>query len=222
MIKKLAIVLGLFLLFPGNAAEASHISKLETNLSNISEQIDHENDRFKLIGLVQEENKLAKLVRAYDLAINLNDTEPIKLTSFYFDESSDKPAVVQVGEKWINNSVYAFGGGRNSNDISKGLFDCSSFVHWAFDQIGIDLGSRTSVTTDTLKVLGDQVDINDIVPGDLVFFDTYKIDGHVGIYAGSGQFIGAQSSTGVAYADMTNGYWLNKFNGRVIRIDEAH
>jgi peptidoglycan DL-endopeptidase CwlO len=28
-------------------------------------------------------------------------------------------------------------------------------------------------------------------PGDIVFFDTYKRDGHVGIYVGSDKFIGA-------------------------------
>ena len=57
-------------------------------------------------------------------------------------------------------------------------------------------------------------------PGDLVFFDTYKIDGHVGIYIGNGQFIGSQTSTGVAIVRMTSGYWADVFNGRVRRIWE--
>ena len=55
-------------------------------------------------------------------------------------------------------------------------------------------------------------------PGDLVFFDTYKIDGHVGIYLGGGKFIGSQSSTGIAIADLTSGFYKKKFNGRVMRI----
>jgi cell wall-associated NlpC family hydrolase len=38
-------------------------------------------------------------------------------------------------------------------------------------------------------------------PGDLVFFNTYKKDGHVGIYIGNGKFIGSQSSTGVEIAE---------------------
>lgn len=228
MFKKLAIILvsviiiGLNVPGSNNFVQASQLSGLNIELSDVIGQIEQETDRLKLVDLIQEENKIAKLVRAYDLAINLNDTESIKLTSFYFDQTSDKPAVVQVGEQWISNSVYAFGGGRNSIDIARGLFDCSSFVHWAFDQIGLSLGDRTSVTTDTLKKLGTQISIDDILPGDLVFFDTYKIDGHVGIYAGNGQFIGSQSSTGVDYADMTTGYWADKFNNRVIRIDEAY
>ena len=55
-------------------------------------------------------------------------------------------------------------------------------------------------------------------PGDMVFFNTYKTDGHVGIYLGGGKFIGSQSSTGVAVADMSSGYWANTFNGRVMRV----
>lgn len=54
--------------------------------------------------------------------------------------------------------------------------------------------------------------------GDLVFFDTYKKNGHVGIYVGNGKFIGSQSSTGVAIADMSSGYYKKHFNGVVRRV----
>ncbi|WP_419883561.1 coiled-coil domain-containing protein [Peribacillus sp. B-H-3] len=125
---------------------------------------------------------------------------------------------VTAGYRYIGNSVYVFGGGRSDSDIANGRFDCSSFVHWAYEQAGISLGARGSVSTDTLKNMGSQVSSSDMQPGDLVFFNTYKTDGHVGIYVGNGKFIGAQSSTGVAVADMTSGYWKQKFNGRVVRI----
>lgn len=126
--------------------------------------------------------------------------------------------VADVGKRFINNSVYIFGGGRNQQDISQGYFDCSSFVHWAFLQVGQELGPLTSVSTETLKHLGQAVSLEDAQPGDLVFFDTYKPDGHVGIYMGDGLFIGAQSTTGVAVADMSKGYWKEQFNGRVKRL----
>jgi cell wall-associated NlpC family hydrolase len=122
--------------------------------------------------------------------------------------------IITAGYKYIGNSVYVFGGGRSPEDIAKGRFDCSSFVQWAFRQAGIEIGS----TTDTIKNDGRQVSISELKPGDLVFFDTYKKDGHVGIYIGNQRFIGSQSSTGVAIADMSSGYWKNKFNGRVVRI----
>ncbi|MEH7235098.1 coiled-coil domain-containing protein [Bacillus sp. JJ1562] len=122
--------------------------------------------------------------------------------------------VINAGYKYIGNSAYKFGGGRNSSDIANGLFDCSGFVHWAFAQAGVSVGA----STDALKNQGTAVSVSDMKPGDLVFFNTYKTDGHVGIYIGGGKFIGSQSSTGVAIADMTSGYWKNTFNGRVKRI----
>ena len=122
--------------------------------------------------------------------------------------------VIHAGEKYIGNSVYVFGGGRNAYDVSQGRFDCSGFVAWAFAQAGIKVGAHT----DILKNLGKRVSYSEALPGDLVFFDTYKIDGHVGIYLGNGKFIGSQSRTGIAIADMSQGYYLQKFNGRVIRI----
>ena len=134
-------------------------------------------------------------------------------------EGSTGTEVIDVGYKWIGNSVYIFGGGRNQSDIARGRFDCSSFVHWAFAQVGVDLGPLTSTSTETLKHLGKPIQASEMQPGDLVFFDTYKRDGHVGIYIGNGKFIGAQSSTGVAIADMSPGsYWAGVFNGRVKRI----
>ncbi|MEK4925009.1 bifunctional lytic transglycosylase/C40 family peptidase [Cytobacillus sp. FSL R5-0569] len=126
--------------------------------------------------------------------------------------------VVDIGRQWIGNSEYVFGGGRNQSDIAAGRFDCSSFVHWAFDQVGVNLGPLTSTTTDTLKNLGETVSVKEAKPGDLVFFNTYKDDGHVGIYIGDGKFIGAQTSKGVAIEDMTSGYWKDTFNGRVKRL----
>lgn len=122
--------------------------------------------------------------------------------------------VINAGYKYIGNSVYVFGGGRSAYDIANGRFDCSGFVHWAFSQAGVSVGA----STDSLKNQGTAVSVSDMKPGDLVFFNTYKTDGHVGIYIGGGKFIGSQSSTGVAIADMTSGYWKNTFNGRVKRI----
>ncbi|GLB59496.1 coiled-coil domain-containing protein [Cytobacillus sp. NCCP-133] len=130
--------------------------------------------------------------------------------------SSAVSIVTTAGNKYIGNSVYVFGGGRNAYDIANGRFDCSGFVHWSFAQAGITVGA----STDSLKYAGRQVSASQMKPGDLVFFNTYKKDGHVGIYLGGGKFIGSQSSTGVAIANMSSGYWKSVFNGRVVRIIE--
>lgn len=122
--------------------------------------------------------------------------------------------IMKSSSKYIGNSVYVFSGGRTAADIANGRFDCSGFVHWAFSTIGREVGS----STDTIKYSGRQIPASELQPGDLIFFNTYKKDGHVGIYLGNGKFIGSQSSTGVAIADMSKGYWKNTFNGRVVRI----
>ncbi|MDP4107279.1 MAG: NlpC/P60 family protein [Bacillota bacterium] len=122
--------------------------------------------------------------------------------------------VIQAGYRYIGHSVYKFGGGRSASDIANGFFDCSGFVHWAFSQAGIGVGS----STDSLLGAGSRVSASDMQPGDLVFFNTYKTNGHVGIYIGGGNFIGSQDSTGVAVANMSGGYWAQHFAGVVVRV----
>jgi len=95
-----------------------------------------------------------------------------------------------------------------------GGFDCSGFVSWAFGQAGVSIPSSTAA----LQSVGSKVSYSNAQPGDLVFFDTYKTNGHVGIYLGNGKFLGAQSSTGVAVADMNSTYWTKNFSGHVRRI----
>ncbi|MFJ8069042.1 NlpC/P60 family protein [Peribacillus sp. NPDC096447] len=136
-------------------------------------------------------------------------------------ETSSKPSsantgsAITAGYKYIGNSTYKFGGGRTASDIANGLFDCSAFVAWAYKQAGVNLPA----STDALKNAGRQVSDSQKQPGDLVFFNTYKTDGHVGIYVGGGKFIGSQSSTGVAIANMESGYWAGVYNGRVVRVN---
>ncbi|MFD2208382.1 NlpC/P60 family protein [Virgibacillus halophilus] len=97
---------------------------------------------------------------------------------------------------------------------SPGGFDCSGFVSWAYGQAGVSLPSSTSA----MSGVGTKVSYSNIKPGDLVFFNTYKHDGHVGIYVGGGNFIGAQDS-GVGVASMNNSYWKSVFSGHVRRVN---
>nr|WP_253288905.1 C40 family peptidase [Amphibacillus sp. MSJ-3] len=128
--------------------------------------------------------------------------------------SGNVNTIINAGNRYKGNSRYKFGGGRSQSDIAKGLFDCSGFVSWAFSQGGVSVPASTGGLSGT----GTKVSTSEMQPGDIVFFDTYKTNGHVGIYLGNGKFLGSQSSTGVAVADMTSGYWGNKFNGHVRRI----
>ena len=145
----------------------------------------------------------------------------IKVAGFYKNTGTceNKGAMAAaVGAKWIGHSSYEMGWGRNDADVARGRFDCSAFVYWAYQQVGINLGNRSSVTTDTLKVKGKRVPVSEMKPGDMLFFNTYKTDGHVVIYVGGDKAIGSQSSKGVAYIDINNSYWGPRFAGKVIRV----
>jgi len=123
--------------------------------------------------------------------------------------------LISVSKRWIGHSTYVFGGGRNTYDQQNGRFDCSGFVHWAYEQIGVNLGGWS---TSALQYVGTPVSSSQMQPGDLIFFDTYKKNGHVDIYIGNGEFIGSQTSTGVSIENIHSSYWASHFSGVVRRV----
>lgn len=106
----------------------------------------------------------------------------------------------------------ASGVGYKSAGSTLSGFDCSGYVSWVYNQHGVSL-PRTAAG---MGQSGTKVpSLAQAQPGDLVIF---RGGGHVGIYIGNGKFIGSQSSTGVAVADMTSGYWAQNFDGNIRRV----
>lgn len=164
-----------------------------------------------------EANAKEQVAKSHEQQIETYSKEvekSVKKSSGSAPVSGNASSIISAGYKYIGNSSYQFGGGRSSSDIARGLFDCSGYVSWAFAQGGVNLPASTS----SLSGVGQKVSPSEMKPGDLVFFDTYKTNGHVGIYVGGNQFIGSQSSTGVAIANMGSGYWANHFSGHVRRV----
>ncbi|WP_239984680.1 NlpC/P60 family protein [Lentibacillus sediminis] len=132
------------------------------------------------------------------------------------ESKPEKAASSGSGMSAVINAGFAhLGTPYTWNGQSPAGFDCSGFIAWAFAQGGYSVPSYTG----GLAGIGTQVSYSEAQPGDLVFFDTYKKNGHVGIYLGGGKFIGAQNSTGLAVADMTSGYWADEFEGHVRRVN---
>lgn len=108
----------------------------------------------------------------------------------------------------LNGTAYRFGG----SDPDKGL-DCSGFVGHVFREVaGIDLPRSAQA----ISQLGRKIGINELKPGDLVFFNTLRrAFSHVGIYLGNQQFIHATSSrTGeVLISSLRETYWARRFDG---------
>ncbi len=91
-------------------------------------------------------------------------------------------------------------------------FDCSGFVRYVFQQaanLTLPHGARA------ISQLGQAIPVDQLQPGDLVFFNTLKSAfSHVGIYLGDGRFIHAPSSGGgIHVVDMNDSYWAKRFNG---------
>ncbi|MFA3873631.1 C40 family peptidase [Streptomyces sp. MMCC 100] len=73
-------------------------------------------------------------------------------------------------------------------------YDCSGLVQAAFKQVGISL-PRVSQAQSTA---GTQVGLDNLQPGDILYWGGAGSAYHVGVYVGDGMFVGAQnSSTGV-------------------------
>ncbi|MFI2357523.1 C40 family peptidase [Streptomyces anulatus] len=88
-------------------------------------------------------------------------------------------AKAQVGDAYSLGST-----GPNS-------WDCSSLVQAAYRTVGIDL-PRVSQSQSTF---GTQVSLDNLQPGDILYWGGAGSAYHVAIYVGGGQFVGAQNSS---------------------------
>ncbi len=91
-------------------------------------------------------------------------------------------------------------------------FDCSGFVRYVFGQaadLSLPHGARA------ISQLGQAVPMEQLQPGDLVFFNTLRSAfSHVGIYLGEGRFIHAPSSGGgIHVVNMHDRYWALRYDG---------
>lgn len=109
---------------------------------------------------------------------------------------------------------------RNGGSDPSG-FDCSGLVQWVYAQHGMTLPREVR---DQYRV-GNDIDADDVRPGDLVFFETVSRGAsHVGIALGGGEFVHAPSSRGVVRVERYDGtYWSSRWVGarRVIEAAAA-
>lgn len=97
---------------------------------------------------------------------------------------------------------YVYGGKSLSG------FDCSGFTGYVYSQLGISLPRSSS----SQASYGVAVEKSDLMPGDLLFFNTRGGISHVGLYVGNGTFIHAPvPGTSVSYADLHSPYWTRTY-----------
>lgn len=91
-------------------------------------------------------------------------------------------------------------------------FDCSGLVNYVYNKAA---GLMLPRSAKEISQVGEKVTRDDLLPGDLVFFNTLRRPfSHVGIYLGEHRFIHAPSRGGhVEIGDMSTRYWKKRYNG---------
>ena len=102
---------------------------------------------------------------------------------------------------------YHFGGETPASGV-----DCSGLVRYVFSQT---TGIALPRTSEQMGRVGARVPRVDLVPGDLVFFNTrHFMNSHVGIYLGDNRFVHAPSQgSEVRIASLDDTYWRKRFDG---------
>jgi LysM repeat protein len=122
------------------------------------------------------------------------------------DENLLKKKFLEISKQY-KNYKYKFGGNGN------GYLDCSMFVKLVYKELGIEL-PRTSREQ---FLVGIDVEKDELIPGDLLFFSRYrnkKRISHVGIYIGDNKFIHFSSSRrGLAIDSLNEPYFCSRFVG---------
>ena len=107
----------------------------------------------------------------------------------------------------LYDTPYQYGGKSRVNG-----FDCSGFVQFVFQN---SLGLQLPRTSAEMSQIGRPLDISELRPGDLVFFNTtHSPYSHVGIYIGENRFVHApKTGKAIMITSLNNKYWHAHFNG---------
>ncbi|MFJ5964368.1 C40 family peptidase [Bacillus sp. NPDC093026] len=128
-------------------------------------------------------------------------TKRLPATQGISDDSLVKDAMTYLGVP------YVFG----AADPKVG-FDCSGFLQYLFEK---SLGIYLPRSAEQQWLVGEKVTLDQIQPGDFVFFsNTYKTGiSHIGMYIGGDRFIHASRSESVTISYLSESYWQEKWTG---------
>ncbi len=183
-------------------------------------------DSQAMIRSYEDENK--KIQEQIDLLKNASAEDLIsqKVTKTTKGNSADGSPGVQDGSKLeslLSNAITLANDPKewkyaNVNGKYKGTFeefvagvtaDCSQFIQEMFKEfLDIDLPRDTQ---SQVKKGSEVTSKANLQPGDLVFFNTNRTNGHVGVYIGDQKFV-HMGNSGLKVADMNSSYWAPKYN----------
>lgn len=120
------------------------------------------------------------------------------------DDAMNNLAIYAIS---LADTPYRYGG--NTPDTG---FDCSGFVRYVFEQTS---GRSLPRTSQEMSKLGEQLQQEELLPGDLVFFNTRRQPySHVGIYVGEDRFVHSpKPGKAIMVVNMREPYWRKRYNG---------
>jgi cell wall-associated NlpC family hydrolase len=119
----------------------------------------------------------------------------------------EKKLFVKVATAFLG-APYRWGG------VSLKGLDCSAFVKKIYELFDVTLPR----TAREQAHVGTAVAREDMIEGDLVFFNTKRSFGHVGIYIGNNEFVHASSGNRIVKIDNLNESYFNKRFVKAVRL----
>jgi cell wall-associated NlpC family hydrolase len=123
------------------------------------------------------------------------------------DSSTGPGSELAVRAMTLIGVRYKYGGSSPESGM-----DCSGLVRYVFKQTW---GMALPRTSDEISRVGRHIEMQDLQPGDLVFYNTLKRGfSHVGIYVGDNKFVHSPTAGGeVRVESMDLSYWKKRFDG---------
>ncbi len=108
---------------------------------------------------------------------------------------------------------------RYAGTSREGGFDCSGLVYRVYLDI---IGVRFPRMVPDMYNTGQPIAKSELLPGDLVFFNTLGYVSHVGMYIGNGKFVHAENEkTGVIVTSLSRNYYVRTYVGARRHIKDA-
>ncbi len=121
--------------------------------------------------------------------------------------------IVDYGKQFIG-TPYIWGG----NNLTKGV-DCSGFTQQVYKTFNISMSRVSYMQAKEGKTIAK----SQLMPGDLIFFDTSGINrgniSHVGIYVGQDKFLHADATRGVMISSLNSNYYRRNYVKSIRVID---
>ena len=174
------------------AAQKNEVLGIQAQLESMTQGIKNDIKR------LEEQQAAAARAAAAAAAAGATDTSTGAAPSGNIDPGGPgHPEIVGIAQRYLG-VPYVWGGASPSG------FDCSGLAMYCYGQIGIGLSHGA---TDQQRA-SHPVSLNNLAPGDLVFFGGPGYSHHVGIYVGGGSMIDAPHSGAVVRYDSIGGAWI--------------